>query len=511
LNNLKSTARLASLAFIVGFGAVSLGAQSLDSIYVFTNENDGLHPYAGLIQGTDGRLYGTAQEGGTAGYGTVFALNTDGTGFTTLHAFTNGGDGGSPLAGLVQGTDGRLYGAAESGGTYSFGTVFAIGTDGTGFATLHNFANGSDGAFPRSALIQGTDGRLYGTAFEGGLGGTGNNGAIFAVTTDGTVFTPLYEFTGGNDGASPIGGLVQGADGRLYGTAEFGGPSGYYGTIYTVNTDGSGFATIWSFTGGTDGGNPYANLIQGTDGRLYGTGVTGGSGGYGTVFAINKDGTGMTALCSFAGGPDGDMPYCALAQGTDGRLYGTDSGGGTDYYGTIFAINTDGTGFATLWSFTGETDGGHPYAGLIQGTGGTFYGTTNGAGLGGNGTLLAFSAPTPTPTPTPTPSPTPSPTPTPSPSPSPTPTPTPTRAPTPTPRPSPTEAPNPTPGVTPTPTPTRVPTPTPRPSPTAEPSPTPGVTPTPTPSRAPTPTPRPHPNPTPTLLAVGPGQPGTGS
>src|ERR1019366_4362439 len=180
-----------------------------------------------------------------------------------------------------------------------------------------------------------------------------------------------------------------------------------------ASLDGQGFSTLYSFTGGSDGARPYAGLIQGSDGRFYGTAKYGGVGANGVIFTINSDGTSFTTLYAFTGGSDGATPFAGLIEGSDGRLYGTASGGGTDGDGTLFAYN------ASL------------------------------------PTPTPTPSPTPTPTPTrvPTPTPRPSRTPRPSPTPGITPTPTPSRAPTPTPRPSPTPLPSPTPGVTPTPTP----------------------------------------------------------
>jgi uncharacterized repeat protein (TIGR03803 family) len=349
--------------------------------------SNGISPKAGLIQGSDGRLYGTASSGGANNAGTVFAINADGTSFTTLHSFVAATDGAAPQAGLIQGTDGRLYGTASVGGANGNGTIFAINTDGTSFTTLYSFVAATDGATPQAGLIQGGDGRLYGTASAGGAGGFGT---VFAIDPDGTNFTALYSFTNGNDGATPQASLIQGSDGRLYGTASAGGASSA-GTVFAVNLDGTGFTTLYSFTFGADGADPQAGLIQGTDGRLYGTAPNGGSVGGGVVFAVNLDGTGFTTLYSFTWGNDGGSPEASLVQGSDGRLYGTAALGGSSVNGSVFAVNADGSNFATLYSFSGAADGASPQASLIQGSDGRFYGTASGGGAGGNGTVFVLS------------------------------------------------------------------------------------------------------------------------
>jgi uncharacterized repeat protein (TIGR03803 family) len=192
---------------------------------------------------------------------------------TELYSFaTTTGDVIVDSAGLIQGSDGRLYGARPAP---SLGNIFAVNADGTGLTTLHSFANNGG----PTSLIQGSDGRLYGTTIGGGASGSdaSNKGTIFAVNTDGTGFATLHSFTGGNDGANPYGGLIQLGDGRLYGTATYGGADAD-GTVFVVNTDGTGFTTLYTFTGGTDGSAPCDSLIQGSDGRLYGT-ACGGDGG----------------------------------------------------------------------------------------------------------------------------------------------------------------------------------------------------------------------------------------
>jgi uncharacterized repeat protein (TIGR03803 family) len=177
-------------------------------------------------------LYGTTFYGGTSGKGTVFAVNTDGTGFTNLHSFTatypsqTNSDGVLPYAGLVL-SGNTLYGTAIDGGTSGLGTVFAVNTDGTGFTNLHTFTGRSDGAFPYGGLnLSGNT--LYGTTFRGG---SEDNGTVFAVNTDGTGFTNLHSFVAG-DGASPYAGLILSSN-TLYGTACYGG--GFRnGTVFSL-------------------------------------------------------------------------------------------------------------------------------------------------------------------------------------------------------------------------------------------------------------------------------------
>lgn len=350
-----------------------------------TNTPYGAGPRAGLVQGADGSFYGTTYHGGTNNAGTIFQLTTNGT-LTTLVtlAFDTGG---LPTAGLIQGQDGNFYGATVIGGSNSYGTIFKLATNGA-FATLVSFGN-TNGASPYAGLVQANDGSLYGTTY-GTVGPPYGYGTIFKLTTSGT-FGPLYSFTGTNDGADPYAGLVQGTDGSLYGTTFYGGSNGY-GAVFKLTTNGT-FSPLYSFTGTFDGANPYAGLVQGTDGSFYGTTYNEGSNGYGTVFKFATNGV-LTTLVSF-GNTNGASPYAGLVQGADGSFYGSTYQGGTYGYGTVFKLGTNGT-LTTLLSFDG-TNGAYPEGVLIQGADGSFYGTTAGGDTNGHGTVFRLSITAPPP------------------------------------------------------------------------------------------------------------------
>ena len=397
---------------ITSLGLIAAGrvtAQTFTNLHCFTTfalnpsgdytNSDGATPQAGLIL-SGNTLYGTANQGGSSGNGTVFAVNINGTGFTNLHTFTaNSGshyytnsDGGFPYAGLIL-SGNTLYGTAEASGSSGQGTIFKVNTDGSGFTTLHSFTARSfggpnnDGANPEAGLIL-SDNMLYGTA---GGGGSSGEGVVFAVNTNGMGFTNLYSFTGGNDGAGPRAGLTLSGN-MLYGTASAGGSSGN-GTVFAVNTNGTGFTNLHSFTAlsyntNCDGALPFAGLIL-SGNMLYGTASAGGSSANGTVFAVNTNGTGFTNLYSFTGGNDGGSPQAGLIL-SGNMLYGTATYSGSSGNGTVFAVNTNGAGFTTLYSFTGSNDGAWPVAGLIL-AGNTLYGTTEIGGSSGRGSVFSLS------------------------------------------------------------------------------------------------------------------------
>jgi uncharacterized repeat protein (TIGR03803 family) len=296
------------------------------------------------VQGTDGSFYGTTYQGGTKlykcggvyGCGTVFKITPNGA-LTTLHSF-NGMDGESPYAGLVQGSDANFYGTTSTGGANgNGGTIFEI-TPGGMLTTLYNFCslivNGvcTDGGDPRGSLVLGTDGNFYGTTAGGGAHSAGT---VFAITPSG-MFTTLHSFDF-SDGDIPYAGLVQGSDGGFYGTTYQGGATGANdGTIFTI-TPGGVLTTVYAFDG-TDGRLPEAALVQGSDGNFYGTTLSGGTSSRspGTVFEITPSGA-LTSLESFDEA-DGEEPYAGLVQSTNGTFYGTAYYGGTGD-GTIFSLS----------------------------------------------------------------------------------------------------------------------------------------------------------------------------
>ena len=382
-------------------------ATSFTSLYSFCSQAncpDGTGPNGWLVQGLDGNFYGTTVAGGANGYGTVFKISSGGT-LTTLHSFTDT-DGNAPSA-LILATDGNFYGTTSEGGGTSCprgsnlcGTIFKITPSGT-LSTLYVFcsqSNCTDGFRPTAALVQGRDGNLYGSTFQGGSANQCESfgcGTIFKITLSGNL-TTLYTFCpqgnchdGGPDGAFPNAALVQGADGSFYGTTLEGGYLGGQctfgcGTAFKVTPSGA-LTTLYTFQDGADGLDP-GQIMQALDGNFYGTTVS-------TLFKMSPSGA-LTTIHTFSFS-DGYTPV-GLLQADDGNFYGTaqQGGGNNDCVfgcGTVFKTNPSGT-ITTLHAFV-STDGATPTGGLVQGTDGYFYGTTSKGGSstncqGGCGTVF---------------------------------------------------------------------------------------------------------------------------
>jgi uncharacterized repeat protein (TIGR03803 family) len=352
------------------FGPVGCGtffkttpSGALTTLYSFCSQpncTDGELPGA-LVQATNGDFYGTTGEGGANSRGAFFKITPGGTP-TTVYSFCSqsGCTDGIGSGGLVQATNGDFYGVTAGGGANNFGTVFKI-TPGGALTTLYSFCshggtNCTDGAYP-IGLVQATNGDFYGTTSAGG--NTTGNGTVFKITPTGAL-TTLHRFCsqGGSlctDGSFVNAGLVQATNGDFYGTTTYGGNETGDGIVFKI-TPGGAFSTLYSFCsqgGGayqcTDGSDPYAGLIQGTDGNLYGTTSEGGTTSYlgaGTIFKITPGGalTTLYSFCPQSSCTDGAGPVSALVQRTNGEFYGTAAAGGSS--GACSGVGGCGTVFS---------------------------------------------------------------------------------------------------------------------------------------------------------------------
>jgi uncharacterized repeat protein (TIGR03803 family) len=349
------------------------------NFYSFTGGSDGSQPTS-LIQGSDGNFYGTTASGGATNNGVVFKLTPGATTLTVLYSFAGGTDPAS-TNGITLASDGTLYGTSQFGGANNGGMVYTVTPDGvekvlfsfpgeSGIAPdsgiTYNYSGG-----PASALIEGSDGSLYGAtiALAGPYISTVNYGTVFRITPAGAE-TVLYSFTGNSDGSNPTG-VIQGSDGNFYGATESVGDAGPF-TVFKVTPMGDE-TVLYTFPSspGATGVPPLPSaLIQGTDGNFYGTTKGGGATGNGTVFKITP--AGETTLYSFTGGSDGGYPT-SLIQGSDGNFYGFASG---IVNLELFVVTPAGVE-TVLVTFSSGNPISTP-ASLLQGSDGHMYGILNG-------------------------------------------------------------------------------------------------------------------------------------
>jgi len=385
----------------------ALDGSDVRTLYQLKPE-DALSPAGGLVLASDGLLYGTTkfgQAGQIDGAGSIFKIAAAGTGFQIIHRFAPvtasnqdsnpiNTNGAYPETELVEGADGYLYGVARAGGPNGTGTIFKIARDGTDFKLLYSFAAvtssvGSgltvtaDGAAPVGPLVAGADNFFYGTA---SLGGTNGRGTVFRIAFDGTGFQVLHHFSAATadtttglpenaDGATPLGGLVDGRDGFFYGVTAQGGTDGN-GVIFAIPADGSTFTVLHSFTG-ADGARPVAELMVASSGKLYGVTSSGGvssegaTTALGTIFSIDRAGTNFARLYSFDG-KYGSVPSSKLLETASGVFVGVATSTGNCGYGTIFR-----------YSLAGDTVTGNTRCGLKK--------NNSGGGSAGFAVVLLFA------------------------------------------------------------------------------------------------------------------------
>ncbi len=383
-----------TLVLLLATGAL---ASTETVLYNFTDGSDGGYPddLGLLVRDSSGNLYGTTEYGGTCGYGTVFELSSGGT-ERALYSFCDGTDGGFPLAGVALDPSGKIYGTTEIGGAGSCGIVFEL--SGSTLTTLHAFTCGTDGGYPYAGVIRDKKGNLYGTAESGGVNGYG----VAYEISSGT-YSVIYNFcsvSGCTDGENPTSGLAMDKKGNLYGVTPKGGTSNY-GTVFELSKSGSNWTetVLHSFAGGSsDGAYPYfGSLTLGTQkiGKkqksvIFGVTQQGGASNVGTAFEMIKSNTGymLSLLHSFAGSGDGSYPEGTLTY-LGNKLFGTTNGGSSSDHGTVFELTRKKKAWnhTVLYSFTGSSDGGYPYSGVVADAGGNLYGVTEVGGSSGAGVV----------------------------------------------------------------------------------------------------------------------------
>ncbi|MEO8765347.1 MAG: choice-of-anchor tandem repeat GloVer-containing protein [Ginsengibacter sp.] len=350
------------------------------------DSTNGANPQGNLIQAADGKLYGVTYQGGGNGSGVIFSIDPATSVYTNLKDFDNT-EGGFPQGGLLQASDGKLYGLTLKGGISSIGIIFSYDPQASAYAKLKDFGANINGSKVSASLLLAGNGKLYGMTV---YGGTGGNGIIFCYDPVTNTYTKLKDFDKIN-GANPYGNLVQASDGKLYGMTAGGGTNGY-GVIFSFDPSSSVYTKLSDFDS-TNGANPYGGLIQANDVKLYGMTTRGGSSNYGVIFSFDPASALYTKIADFDGA-NGGNPNGNLLQADDGQLYGMTLNGGNGRGGTglgvIFSLDPSTLKYTKLQDCD-TSSGANPYGSLIQATDGNIYGMTSAGGENNYGVIFSYS------------------------------------------------------------------------------------------------------------------------
>jgi hypothetical protein len=393
------------LVAILQVAAPRASASTTEVIYSFLGDEDGEYADTDLDIDGAGNLYGTTVLGGDFASGTVFQLApvAGSWAHTVLHSFTSGADGAEPYKGVTVDSAGNLYGTTVAGGSGSCeggcGVAYKLTNSGGVWThtVLHAFTGGSDGSGPGARLAIDRKGDLYGMTPTGGDYGLGTIYRLHQTRNGTWRFKVIHTFTGGADGSSGSAGRMLVRGGHLYGAATTGGAYGS-GTIFELRPAPAGewdFRVLYAFQGEPDGVFPYGALLFDSANHLYGTTYYGGTNDLGTVYQLTRSGGGNwteSVIYSFKSGSDGNSSISNVVADSVGNLYGTTSEGGAGK-GTVFALTQQSGAWVESLPhvFSGPPDGGFPYAGMVPGLAGEFYGATVHGGAGDDGAIYKFT------------------------------------------------------------------------------------------------------------------------
>jgi uncharacterized repeat protein (TIGR03803 family) len=382
---LYGTASMGGEGFETGQGAGIIysfnpnsGEYNILRQFNYTNQFEGTNPYGDLIESSDGRLYGMTYGGGSFGVGTIFSVDPLWSSFSKLMDFdyTNGA---YPYGSLIQASDGKFYGTTSGGGASGNGVIFSFSVANSTYEKVKEF-NGFDGSASFGNLIE-VNRKLFGTA----LGGRNSFGVVFSYNIDDNTYSLLKEFVSLH-GCFPYGKLIQGLDGNFYGMTNSGGGSGY-GVIYSFNPQTSTLSVLKDFNF-SDGAYPYGSLMRAADGRFYGMTSAGGENSVGVIFRFDPISSTYSKIKDL-NRIDGCQPYAALTEASDGKLYGVTFSGGDNDRGVLFSLDISNLSYSKVRSFQ-LAEGGHPMGDLLRSSNGKLYGTTRYGGINNGGTIFSY-------------------------------------------------------------------------------------------------------------------------
>jgi len=343
--------------------------------------------YTNLIQASNGQLYGMSRYGGLNNRGVIFSFNPITGSYTKHFDFDGLVNGANPYGSLIEANDGKLYGMTNMGGTNDMGVLFSYDPINNIYEKHIDFEGVVNGANPFGSLVEAADGKLYGMTRRGGV--NSSRGVLFSFDPLTYTYTKHLDFNGAINGEFPNGNLIEASDGKLYGMTQQGG-TGSRGVLFSYDPINNIFLKHLDFNGTVNGSNPYGSLVEAADGKLYGMTRSGGSnGGNGVLFSYDPVTTTYVKYRDF-GGIAGSQPYGNLVESSDGKLYGMTSAGGANNYGTLFSFSPITSTFTLQLQFNGSGNGGTPYGSLIEAADGGLYGLTSRGGVSSGGVLFSF-------------------------------------------------------------------------------------------------------------------------
>ncbi len=354
----------------------------------FDDVATGSGPQGSLFVASDGKMYGLANTGGVNDYGTIFQFDPTTSSFVKKFDFDGNAHGGNPLGTLIQAKNGKLYGLTSSGGKDDFGTLFEYDPVTSMFTKKLEFDGAGNGGYPYGSLLEATDGNLYGLA---STGGANNNGVLFQYDPGTSLFKVKFDFQETISGSSPQSALIQAANGKLYGTTQY-GSAHEDGNLFEYDLATSTVTKKIDFNDDekATGKYPIGALVQGKDGMLYGMTYIGGSTNTGVLYKYNPATTVYTKEFDFHGSNNGNAPVSALTLANDKMLYGVTQLGGVNNAGVIYQYDPAFNTYQKKFEFDSKVNGSTPTGALLQANDGKLYGTCSYGGAHDRGVLYQY-------------------------------------------------------------------------------------------------------------------------
>jgi uncharacterized repeat protein (TIGR03803 family) len=364
--------------------ATSTYAKKFDFDVTNSAANKGRQPTGSLIQGSNGKLYGTTVDGGSAYEGVLFEYDITSNAYLMKVEFSGTPLGKEPLGSLMQASNSKLYGMTSRGGANDAGVLFEYNPTSSSFTKKHDFTETA--GYPSGSLVQAGNGKLYGLTESGGPNGFGT---LFEFDPATDVFTKKYDLTGAN-GINPYGSLILATNGKLYGMTAYGGVNDE-GVIFEYDPATNVYAKKIDFNTGSGGYQPEGDMMQATNGKIFGMTRFGGTNDKGVIFEYDIATNTITKRVDFTGA-NGETPTGSLTQAANGKLYGMTERGGANTIGVLFEYDPTTNVYTKKLDFNGTTNGGTPNGSLELSSNGKLYGFTTSGGANNFGVLFEYDA-----------------------------------------------------------------------------------------------------------------------